>query len=1129
MIIKVGLSHSAIDKAPRPNFEALNVGGNWKAKSLTLQELADHIGKGFPWMPSVLDKGAERRWHHFCNSASVLALDIDSGLTIEAAMLDPFIQKHCCLGIPSASHKPEHHKFRLVFALDKPLVGFQSIKAAYTYLQSLFKSSDKSCKDASRFFYGAKGKTPFLLNESASLGEDFAERVKQFGDKIELELLAARIKSEQYRLDRLANNGSDDTERNIDRALDAIDPDCEYPEWLQVGMALHSMGDEYLNLWDSWSAGSSSKYQSGICEKKWRGFRLGSVSIGSLFHVAKQHGFRFAAKKIAKLYEPALTINQKLLDVPRPKSGLTGLEAGMGAGKTKQVQKWLKDEQKVLSLSHLLSLAEVLSKKLDANFLNKDFDSSTHCGKTIFMVKQQPVSEAEYRAALAGRLTLCVQSAMKLDPKTYQGGTIFLDEVDQLFSTLLTDEKTCNREGYRPVLLAAMAELISNLVSKQVIFASAHISDALINLLERLRGEKAYLIRNTHVADRGNLTMLESENDTFLQITRSVKQGKNIHIPCDSIAMTKKVHQYLLNLGAIESEIMLVNSETSKSPRVVDFINDINAEVPKIKFLVNSPTIGTGVSIEVDHFDLMIGLFAGVNIHTEIAQTCARNRPPIPRFVFIPKRGANTSFWKYSKSTDPAVIRSVLKSNAEQEVKLLKNSVRAAESEIIENLWAFDDNPYIDYFCDLIAARNASLSALRENALALFIAEGYTILEPIALTSEDKADIATVKEGKKEAGEFVKQVERECIAAAVILSDVELKQAEVDQQRNPTKELQTQITASYRANFYALEIPSGATLPESALLFDPDGKLQTPIREWEYMLDHDWAALKDRSVMQAQAQHGRGIYIPDQPCNLSRANARSVLKLPELLAEFTTNPERLWKSSEFEKYCKVWRQPKVVEAIKMRLGLQIQSDEEKCSNFWLVTTLFKTLGIKFDLVRKSAGGKQRFLKVNIPQWDFVNETIDRRSVKLAEQKAKMAERLDPTWLDELPTVMTGSKSVGGRLYITNTLPHALLESVGELLPPTPALQSVAVEQVALIEQVESIERIEQPPIEQPPIEQPKPVPMPPMPPIRIVEGLKIVYQDFNCLVKRVGTATARIVSESGYDFGYIDLAELQVA
>jgi len=70
-------------------------------------------------------------------------------------------------------------------------------------------------------------------------------------------------------------------------------------------------------------------------------------------------------------------------------------------------------------------------------------------------------------------------------------------------------------------------------------------------------------------------------------------------------------------------------------------------------------------------------------------------------------------------------------------------------------------------------------------------------------------------------------------------------------------------------------------------------------------------------------------------------------------------------------------------------------------------------------------------------------------------------------------------------------------------------------------EVEALPAIEQPAIEQPPVS--------PVTPIRIVEGLRIVYQGFDAIVKRVGTATCRIVSATGYDFGYIDLADLQVA
>lgn len=58
--------------------------------------------------------------------------------------------------------------------------------------------------------------------------------------------------------------------------------------WIGVGMALHDgLGDIGLALWRDWSKGSS-KYQDGICERKWETFTAGrGLGMGSLFQWAK--------------------------------------------------------------------------------------------------------------------------------------------------------------------------------------------------------------------------------------------------------------------------------------------------------------------------------------------------------------------------------------------------------------------------------------------------------------------------------------------------------------------------------------------------------------------------------------------------------------------------------------------------------------------------------------------------------------------------------------------------------------------------------------------------------------------------------------------------------------------------
>jgi len=86
-----------------------------------------------------------------------------------------------------------------------------------------------------------------------------------------------------------APNPVDDAERarsylaNISTAITD-----DYDEWVKVGMALHSIGDDSLLAdWIQWSA-ASGKFKAGECEHKWSTFKAGSggVGLGTLFHLA---------------------------------------------------------------------------------------------------------------------------------------------------------------------------------------------------------------------------------------------------------------------------------------------------------------------------------------------------------------------------------------------------------------------------------------------------------------------------------------------------------------------------------------------------------------------------------------------------------------------------------------------------------------------------------------------------------------------------------------------------------------------------------------------------------------------------------------------------------------------------
>lgn len=272
--------------------------GAWKATEGSLQDLAAHIGKGHPWMPALLD-GNGKRWQSNANYAQIFALDIDEGMSIPEAVQHPFISAYSGAGIESASSTAEHNKFRLIFVNPSPInTGFDSyqpwqiIRICNQYLASQVGAADPACKDASRFFYGAPGRSPFLLNEAARLPEDWIDQAMLWHQ--EQEAIAQQIAERErqrwaaYR----SEHSQDDADELILSALDCISPDCDYLDWLAIGMTLYGLGGNWLSAWDRWSAGGS-KYKPGICEQKWRGFKQCEPRLGHLFNLAKAGGFKF--------------------------------------------------------------------------------------------------------------------------------------------------------------------------------------------------------------------------------------------------------------------------------------------------------------------------------------------------------------------------------------------------------------------------------------------------------------------------------------------------------------------------------------------------------------------------------------------------------------------------------------------------------------------------------------------------------------------------------------------------------------------------------------------------------------------------------------------------------------------
>lgn len=97
----------------------------------------------------------------------------------------------------------------------------------------------------------------------------------------------------------------------IRSALEHISPDVSRDEWINVGMALHWAGtqtdqlDQALQLWDEWSMPSAKYPARGGIFNQWSSFKTdkaSAVKIGTLFHIAKQHGWQRPLPDASELF-----------------------------------------------------------------------------------------------------------------------------------------------------------------------------------------------------------------------------------------------------------------------------------------------------------------------------------------------------------------------------------------------------------------------------------------------------------------------------------------------------------------------------------------------------------------------------------------------------------------------------------------------------------------------------------------------------------------------------------------------------------------------------------------------------------------------------------------------------------
>lgn len=667
-------------------------------------------------------------------------------------------------------------------------------------------------------------------------------------------------------------------------------------------------------------------------------------------------------------FPAALTLNRPYLgEIPFPSSGLVGVKSAKGTGKTTALEAVVKlaksRNQPVLLITHRIQLGRFLCEKIGIKWGLSQKEGE----KGIY----QAFSLSPFNC-----VGLCIDSIWKLNPEDWQGAIIILDEVEQSLWHLL-NSNTCKDK--RVKILKIFQQLISSVLRFQglIIAQDADLSDISLEYLQGLSGIKInpWVVVNEWRPEQGwEVTLYDSPNPTPLihQLELDLMTGHKCYVTTDSRSgrySCETIERYLKErLERLQHKFpksLVISSHTTNTPghAAVDFVASINQKVAEYDTVFVTPSLGTGISIDVQHFDRVYGIFQGVIPDFEARQALARVRDNVPRIVWCAKRGIGLIG---SGSTNYRSLSNWYQENQKENLALL-----SPVQKIDVDLPLVYDPLHLRNWAKLAARVNASIAFYRQSMKEGLIEDGHRIqirskntqnnilrdlrfaflaTDPNDLNTRKRLILEIVKvqkdwqQSRKSAKAIdnkireIKQQNQWAVATAVAnAQDIDdLKYEQLFIKHSLTHEERHQITKYVLRQRYGVEI-----IPQLKLRDDKGyyGQLLT-----HYYLTHEseYFHLRDKQEWHQQLSCGDGkVFLPDLKNYTLKIEALKALGIHNFLTlerEFAENDADLILLKNIAFQCS--------KHIKRTLGINLVMGKVMISAIKILERLLNLLGLK---------------------------------------------------------------------------------------------------------------------------------------------------------------------------------------
>ena len=660
----------------------------------------------------------------------------------------------------------------------------------------------------------------------------------------------------------------------------------------------------------------------------------GSDAFSALKNEAQ--GFQFWLDRESWLltYPASLKLNSRYLGkLPYPESGLACIKAPKGTGKTQALtnlvsQSLSTGDRRVLIITHRIQLGRAICASLGINYIDETRDSAEGklFGYGLCIDSLHPLSQA------------------KFNPEDWEGAIVIIDECEQVIWHAL-NSSTC-REN-RVAILQTLQELIHNVLTSGglVVTQDADLSDYSIDYLIAIAGIpiSPWVVINEWQPKRGrDVTFFATSNpaSVYVQMEQILSQEVT---SCDieSSAECCPIEPYRPRIMVVEDSqkvtgkwscrnletqlqrrfpnqrILRIDSESVAEPNHPAYgcIEQLNAQIQNYDIIIASPTIGTGVSINIrGYFTAVFGIFKGAVAVNDALQALARVRDEnVPWFVWTQQFG----FGKIGNGS--ASYRAIIKSQQ----KVIKTNIKLLHGVDFDIDFAHD--PVHLRTWALMAARiNAGMWNYREAILEGLKAEGHRItlcrenqlhreikvIQMQQLAAHNCQDWDLLEQLTKQAQELEEELDHletvaNCLSdeAKVIREENKVAEASgVANAENITlseylklkdKRAKTKLELEKQRKYQLWDTYGVPVTPELKLR-DDDGWLPKISLHYYLSYDPEFVRLRDKNHLAGHQERGKGKVCP-QDLRLLTARVEALNKLGVM--EFL-NPDKEFRGTD---------------------------------------------------------------------------------------------------------------------------------------------------------------------------------------------------------------------------------------